>query len=44
MNWADFTHANTESGKLTITMGMHIVKYGCGLLGPGTLKIALSQE
>ena len=25
-------------------MGMHMVKYGCDLLGPGTLKSALSQE
>ena len=23
---------------------MHIVKYGCDLLGPGTLKSALFQE
>ena len=32
------------SGKLKITMGMHIGKYGCDLLGPGTLKTALSHE
>ena len=33
------------SGKLkvTFTLGMHMVKYGCDLLGPGTLKSALSQ-
>ena len=30
--------------KLTVTLGMHMVKYGCDLLGPGTLKSALSQE
>ena len=30
--------------KLNVTMGMHKVKYGCGLLGSGTLKSALSQE
>ena len=32
------------SGKLKVTLGMHMVKYGNGLLGPGTLKSALSQE
>ena len=32
------------SGKLTVTLGMHMVKYGCDLLGFGTLKSALSQE
>ena len=32
------------SGKLKIAMGMHMVKYGCDLLGLGTLKPALSQE
>ena len=32
------------SGKLKVTLGMHMVKYGCDLLGPGTLKSALSQE
>ena len=31
-------------GKLKFTMGMHIVKYDCDLLGPGTLKYALSPE
>ena len=29
------------SWKLKVTLGMHI--YGCDLLGPGTLKSALSQ-
>ena len=29
------------SGKLKVTLDMHMVKYGCDLLGPGTLK---SQE
>ena len=32
------------SGKLKITMGMHMVKYGCDFLDPGTLKSALSPE
>ena len=32
------------SGKVKVTMGMHMVTYGCELLGPGTLKSASSQE
>ena len=43
MNWADFLHAH-KCQKLKVTMGMHMVKYGCDLSGPGTLKSALSQE
>ena len=31
-----------ESGKLKVTLGMHMVRYGSDLLGPGTLKSALS--
>ena len=31
------------SGKLKVTFGMHMVRYGCGLLGPGALKSSLSQ-
>ena len=31
------------SGKLKVTLGMHMVKYGYNLLGHGTLKSALSQ-
>ena len=31
------------SGKLKVTLGLHMVRYGCDLLGPGTLKSALSQ-
>ena len=31
------------SAKLKVTLGMHMVKYGCDLLGPGTLKSASSQ-
>ena len=31
------------SGKLKVTLGVHMVKYGCDVLGPGTLKSALSQ-
>ena len=31
------------SAKLKVTLGTHMVKYGCDLLGPGTLKSASSQ-
>ena len=31
------------SGKLKVTLGMHMVKYSCDLLAPGSLKSALSQ-
>ena len=31
------------SGKLKVTLGMHMVKYEYDLLGPGALKSALSQ-
>ena len=31
------------SGKLKVALGMHMIKYGCDLLGPGTLKSASSQ-
>ena len=31
------------SGKLKVTLGMDMVKHDCNLLGPGTLKSALSQ-
>ena len=31
------------SGKLKVTLHMHMVKYGCDPLGPGTLKSASSQ-
>ena len=44
MNWAHFLNAHKVSGKLKITMGMQMVKYGCDLSDPGTLKSALSQE
>ena len=30
--------------KARITMVMHMVKYSCSLLGPGTLKSDLPQE
>ena len=30
-------------GKLKVTLDMHMVRYGCDLLGPGTVKFALSQ-
>ena len=43
MNWADFLHAH-KCQKLKVTMGMHMVKYGCDLSCPGTLKSALSQR
>ena len=42
LSW--FFECSQVSGKLKVTMGMHMVKYGCDLLGPGTLKSALSQE
>ena len=32
------------SGKLKVTLGMHMVKYDCDLLDPGTLKSAMTQE
>ena len=32
------------SGKLKVTMGLHMVNYGCNFLGPGTLKSALFSE
>ena len=28
------------SGKLKVILGMHMIKYGCDLLGPGTLESA----
>ena len=31
------------SGKLKVTLDMHMVKYGCDALGPGTRKSASSQ-
>ena len=31
------------SAKVKVTLGIHMVKYGCGLLGPRTRKSALSQ-
>ena len=43
MSWF-FACSYILSGKLKITMAMHMVKYGYGLLGPGTLKYTLSQE
>ena len=39
-----FECSKNVSGKLKVTMGMHMVKYGGSLSGPGTLKSALSQE
>ena len=32
------------SGKLKVTLGIHIAKYGYDLLGPGTLKSAISHQ
>ena len=43
LNWF-FAYSYIVSGKLKITMVMYMVKYGCDLLGPGTLNSALSQE
>ena len=31
------------SGKLKVFFGIHMVRYGCDLLGPRTLKSALPQ-
>ena len=31
------------SGKLKVTLGMHMIKYGGDFLGPGALKSTLSQ-
>ena len=39
-----FACSHMVSGKVKVTLGMHIIKYGCNLLGPGTLKSASSQE
>ena len=39
-----FFECSWVSGKLKVSMGMHMVKYDCDLLGPGALKSALSQE
>ena len=32
------------SEKVKVTLGMHMAKCGCDILGPGTLKSALSKE
>ena len=32
------------SGKLKITMGMYMIKYGCDILGYGTLKSAFLKN
>ena len=42
VSW-DFAYSYMVSGKLKVTLGMHMVKYGCDLLGLETLKSALSQ-
>ena len=42
LSW--FFECSKVSEKLKVTMDMHMVKYGCDLSGPGTLKSALSQE
>ena len=36
-------HAHTLLGTLKVTLGMHMVKYGCDFLGPGTIKSTSSQ-
>ena len=38
-----FACSCTVSAKLKVSLGLHMVKYGCDFLGPGTLKSALSQ-
>ena len=42
LNWL-FACPYMVSGKLKVTLGMHMIKYGLDLLGPGTLKSTLSQ-
>ena len=42
LNWF-FAYSYMVSGKLKVTLGIHMVKYGCDLLDPRTLKSALSQ-
>ena len=52
MNWASFIHADTNPGKLEVTLMIigetsnvsMAFKYVHGLLGHGTVKSALSQE
>ena len=44
MNRADFLHAHNCEESQKSQGYMHRVKYGSGLLGPGILKSALSQE
>ena len=40
MNWADFFACSyMVPGKLKVTLGMHMVKYGCDLLSSGTQSI-----
>ena len=42
--WDSFVaYSYMVSGKLKVTLGMHIVKYDCDLLGHETLKPALFQ-
>ena len=44
MNWADFfAYSYMVSGKLKVTLGIHMVRYNCDLLGPAILRTALSQ-
>ena len=38
-----FTCPYMVSRKVKVTLGMHMVKYSCDLLSPGTLKSASSQ-
>ena len=42
MGWF-FACSYMVSAKLKVTLVIHMVKYGCGLLGPRTLKSTLSQ-
>ena len=42
LNWL-FAYSYMVSRKLKVTLGMHMIKYGCHLLSPGTLKSTLSQ-
>ena len=42
LSWL-FACSYMVSGKLKVTLGMHMIKYSCDLLGPGTLKSTSSQ-
>ena len=43
LSWV-FVCSSWHQGKLKVTLGMDMVKYGNDLLGSETLKYAMSQE